>query len=67
MLRCSRCGEYYIPGYLDCRCRIASVQWRKFDQAQPAQPSNNTFAARPAGEAKPAPGAISSSGGPTTR
>lgn len=21
MLKCSRCGQYYIPGYLDCACR----------------------------------------------
>jgi len=66
MLRCSRCGEYYIPGYLDCRCRTDRDQSRKFDQAQPAQPSNNPFLARPAGETKPTAGAISSSGDPTT-
>ena len=66
MLKCSRCGEYYIPGYLDCRCRTASDQSRKFGQIQPAQPSNNTFVARPAGETKAAPGAIPSSGSPST-
>ncbi|MBN1890520.1 MAG: hypothetical protein JW850_21180 [Thermoflexales bacterium] len=23
MLKCSRCKQYYIPGYLDCQCRVA--------------------------------------------
>jgi hypothetical protein len=22
MLRCSRCGQYYVPGYLDCHCKV---------------------------------------------
>jgi hypothetical protein len=21
MLRCSHCGQYYVPGFLDCQCR----------------------------------------------
>jgi len=67
MLKCSRCGEYYIPGYLDCRCRTASNQSLKPGQVQPAQLTHNTFVvARPAGETKPTPGAMPSSGGPTT-
>ena len=24
MLRCNRCGRYYIPGFLDCQCRTTS-------------------------------------------
>ena len=24
MLRCSKCGQYYVPSYLDCQCRVAS-------------------------------------------
>jgi len=22
MLKCSRCGQYYVPGYLECHCQI---------------------------------------------
>jgi hypothetical protein len=67
VLKCSRCGEYYIPGYLDCRCRTTLYQSRQFGPVQPAQPSNNTFVvARPDGETKPTPVDIPSSGRPTT-
>lgn len=24
MLKCNRCGQYYIPGYLDCQCRVTA-------------------------------------------
>lgn len=24
MLKCTRCGRYYVPGYLDCFCRVTS-------------------------------------------
>lgn len=24
MLKCSRCGQYYVPGYLDCKCRMVA-------------------------------------------
>ena len=24
MLKCNRCGQYYVPGFLDCRCRVSS-------------------------------------------
>ncbi len=23
MLKCSQCGQYYVPGFLDCQCRAA--------------------------------------------
>lgn len=26
MLRCNRCHRYYIPGYLDCDCKIKSYK-----------------------------------------
>jgi len=26
MFKCNRCGQYYIPGFLDCRCRVAARQ-----------------------------------------
>jgi len=22
MLKCSQCGQYYVPGYLECHCQI---------------------------------------------
>ena len=67
MLKCSWCGDYYIPGYLDCRCRTTLDQSSQFGQVQPVQPSNNAFVmARPAGEAGPTPVAIPSSDSSTT-
>ena len=66
MLKCSRCGDYYIPGYLDCRCRTMSHSSSQFDLVPSAQPSNDAFAmARPAGEAKSAPVTIQSPGNST--
>jgi hypothetical protein len=26
MYRCSRCGQYCVPGYLECACRTTSRQ-----------------------------------------
>ena len=67
MLKCSRCGDYYIPGYLDCRCRTTSDQSSQFGQVQLVPPSNNAFViARPAGETRPTPVAIPSSDSATT-
>lgn len=67
MLKCSRCGDYYIPGYLDCRCRTTSGQSNQFGQVQPVQPSSDAFATEwSAGETKPTPVAIPSSDSSTT-
>ena len=24
MLKCNQCGQYYVPGFLDCQCRVIS-------------------------------------------
>ncbi len=34
MLKCSQCGQYYIPGYLDCQCRIAASLPRAWRASQ---------------------------------
>ena len=26
MYRCSRCGQYFVPGYLECACRTTARQ-----------------------------------------
>jgi len=67
MLKCSRCGDYYIPGYLDCRCRTSLDQSDQFGQLQSVQPSNDAFATeRPAGETKLTPVSIPLSDSSTT-
>ena len=61
MLKCSRCGDYYIPGYLDCRCRTTSHQSSQYDLEQSVLPSNNAFAVTvPIDDAKPTPVAVPS-------
>lgn len=49
MLKCSRCKQYYIPGYLDCQCRVARAllaantqDAHLKDQAAPSWPDTNT-------------------------
>lgn len=65
MLKCTRCGRYYVPGYLDCLCRstarssrlpVASLPALKdqstpsvLDMAKSAQAA--TAASQPAGKA----------------
>ena len=41
MLRCNRCGQYYIPGFLDCQCRTKSHQLISNDEHFYASPSAN--------------------------
>jgi hypothetical protein len=31
MLRCNQCGQYYVPGFLDCQCRAVSLTARAKD------------------------------------
>jgi len=35
MLKCNRCNQYYIPGYLDCACRTISRSLRSSLSALP--------------------------------
>ena len=41
MLKCNRCGQYYIPGFLDCQCRTMSHQLISSDERFYASPSAN--------------------------
>jgi len=41
MLRCNRCGQYYIPGFLDCKCRTMSHRLISNNERLYASPSAN--------------------------
>ena len=41
MLRCNRCGQYYIPGFLDCKCRTMSHRLISNNELLYASPSAN--------------------------
>jgi hypothetical protein len=45
MLKCSRCKQYYIPGYLDCQCRVARAMLAA--NAQDAYPSKDQATTTP--------------------
>ena len=42
MLRCNRCGQYYVPGFLDCQCRAMRCKSGTVDAKQYASNSLNT-------------------------
>jgi hypothetical protein len=53
MLKCNRCGQYYIPGFLDCQCRTMSNHLISSDERLYASPSaNRTMTALPLGGPK---------------
>jgi hypothetical protein len=45
MLKCSRCKQYYIPGYLDCQCRVARALLAA--NAQASRPTKGQAMATP--------------------
>jgi CheY-like chemotaxis protein len=53
MLRCNRCGQYYIPGFLDCQCRTMSHRLISNNERFYASPSaNRAMTALPLGAPK---------------
>lgn len=51
MLRCDRCGQYYIPGFLDCWCRAIA---RTAGSTRGSQPDMARISV-----VRPVPGAVS--------
>ena len=45
MLKCSRCKQYYIPGYLDCQCRVTRALLAA--SAQTSHPTKDQAMAAP--------------------
>jgi hypothetical protein len=41
MFKCNRCEQYYIPGFLDCRCRVAARQLHSVSVSPPPGSSKN--------------------------
>jgi len=49
MLRCNRCGQYYIPGFLDCRCRTMSHRLASNERLYASSSDNRTMVTLPFG------------------
>ena len=47
MLRCNRCGRYYIPGFLDCQCRTMSHRLISNERLYASPLANRTMVALP--------------------
>jgi len=58
MFRCNRCGKYYVPGYLECECRVTSRRLRYPGVSKENQAKTLLFGAgKPAHAATAMPGA----------
>jgi hypothetical protein len=41
MFRCNRCGQYYVPGFLDCHCQVVARRLHSADVSpSPGCPGN---------------------------
>jgi len=49
MLRCNRCGQYYIPGFLDCQCRTMSHRLISNERLYASPSANRVMTALPLG------------------
>jgi hypothetical protein len=49
MLRCNRCGQYYIPGFLDCQCRTMSHRLISNERLYASPSVNRAMTALPLG------------------
>jgi hypothetical protein len=47
MLRCSRCGQYYVPGFLDCQCRTMSHRLISNERLYASPSANRAMTALP--------------------
>ena len=52
MLRCNRCGQYYIPGFLDCQCRTTSHRPNSNTGLYPSLSANRAATTLPLGTTK---------------